>query len=314
MRSESTPGRRACGAQDPTGERAGVLAVLHEDLAVDDRGVVAGRALHVAAGAVREVVHVLRLREPHAVEVDHVDVGERTGPQHPAVGDAEQVRGVRREPPDRLADRHQAAVADPVGEEEGRLARVHDHADVRAGVGQAQDARRVPQHPLDRVEVVVEERPVHQHLAVALVAELRGTPPPTLTPRRAACAAERVVGAEVVARVALGQHVQSRSIGIVGTPSAAAIELRASRRIAHQREPLGEREVPQRPSTQRRRVERRAVHEPEEQADAARRRLGPQARAARVLRVDLGKCLDVDARDLLGLAQTERRRPAGAAG
>src|SRR4051794_18865572 len=63
-------------AQKAPGQGTGVLAVFHEHLTVDDRRVVPGRGLHVAARAVREVVHVLRLGKTHGVEVDHVDVGE----------------------------------------------------------------------------------------------------------------------------------------------------------------------------------------------------------------------------------------------
>ncbi len=72
------------------------------------------------------------------VEVDDVHVGERARRAARRGRHAEQVRGVGGEPADRLADVGQAPVADPVGEEERRLARVHDHPDVRAGVGEAQ--------------------------------------------------------------------------------------------------------------------------------------------------------------------------------
>ena len=50
-------------AEHPPGERTGVLAVIHEHLAVDERVVVAARPLDVAAGAVREVVDVLGNRQ-----------------------------------------------------------------------------------------------------------------------------------------------------------------------------------------------------------------------------------------------------------
>src|SRR5207249_1665397 len=110
-------------AQQATSERAGVLARLHRHLAVDDGAVVARCALYEAARAPREVVDVLRLGQAHAVEVDDVDVGVRTGSQDAAIGDAEQLGGVGRQAPDRLADGTQLAVANPVGEEERGLAR-----------------------------------------------------------------------------------------------------------------------------------------------------------------------------------------------
>ena len=47
---------RSVRAEHPAGERTGVLAVVHEHLAVDERVVVPARALDVAAGTVREVV------------------------------------------------------------------------------------------------------------------------------------------------------------------------------------------------------------------------------------------------------------------
>ena len=57
-------------AQGHAGERTGVLAPLHEDLAVDDRRLVAATLLHVASGAAGEVVHVLGQRQRERVELD----------------------------------------------------------------------------------------------------------------------------------------------------------------------------------------------------------------------------------------------------
>ena len=60
------------------GEDAGVLAVLHEHLTVDQCAVVARRFLHVPTRTLREVVHVRRRRHSQRLEIDHVHVGETT--------------------------------------------------------------------------------------------------------------------------------------------------------------------------------------------------------------------------------------------
>ena len=89
--------------------------------------------------------------------------------------------------------RRQAAVADPVGEEERRLARVHDHADVRAGVGEAE--HRV-------AGGAASSRPRRGRRSGTASSRARrrrarrpagGTPPAGLTSRRFASRAERVV-------------------------------------------------------------------------------------------------------------------------
>src|SRR4051794_37847648 len=85
---------RGGAAQHLPGQNPGVLAVVHEDLAVDERVVVPAAALHVASGAAREVVFVGRRRQTQSGEVDHVDVGERAGREAATIDDAEQVRCV----------------------------------------------------------------------------------------------------------------------------------------------------------------------------------------------------------------------------
>ena len=93
-----------------------------------------------------EVVHVLGQRQREGVPVDHVHVGDRARPEHAAVGDADEVGGVGGDAADGLLDRHQAALAHPVGEEEGRLAGVEDLAHVGTGVGEAHHDHRCGQH------------------------------------------------------------------------------------------------------------------------------------------------------------------------
>ena len=80
----------------------GVVAVLHEHLAVDERVVVARRPLDVATGAIREVEHVLRLGQREAVEIDDVDVGVLALDQPSPLCDAEQVGGVAGQTPNRF--------------------------------------------------------------------------------------------------------------------------------------------------------------------------------------------------------------------
>ena len=77
-----------------------------------------------------------------------------------------------RQPADRVLDRHHAALAHPVGEEVRRLARVDDLADVRAGVGEAHEHDVARDHLLDRVELLVEQRPLEHDPAVGLEAQV----------------------------------------------------------------------------------------------------------------------------------------------
>ena len=88
------------------------------------------------------------------------------------LSDPEQVGGVGRQASDPLLDAPALAFADPVGEEERRLAGIHDLADVGAGIGEAERDERIVEHLLDRGEVLVEERHAADHVAVGLERQL----------------------------------------------------------------------------------------------------------------------------------------------
>src|SRR3954471_2627154 len=115
-------------AQHAPGQRALVLTVTHEHGAVHEGEVVAGRLLDPTAGAVGEVVDVLRRAELEAVEVDDVDVGVRALLQPTPAFEAEQVGALRGEHLDALLDAPAAGAAHPAGEEVGGLAGVLDLA------------------------------------------------------------------------------------------------------------------------------------------------------------------------------------------
>src|SRR5271165_2857302 len=61
-------------AQHPTGQRAAVLAVFQQNLAVDDRHVDALRRFADAHGAGREVVYDLVRQRTHRVGIENYDV------------------------------------------------------------------------------------------------------------------------------------------------------------------------------------------------------------------------------------------------
>ena len=106
------------------------------------------------------------------LEVDHVDVGERSGGEPPAIGDAEQVGGVRGEPTHRLLDAPALTLAHPVGEQERRLARIHDLADVGTGIGETEGDQRIVEHRFDSSEILIEERHARHERTIGLEDQL----------------------------------------------------------------------------------------------------------------------------------------------
>src|SRR5207245_6484532 len=83
---------RVAGAQEPAGQRAGVLAPLEGWRASQECGDVTVDPLHEAAPAGRKIIDELRLVEPQAVEVDQVDVSAQAGRAPAAVVQAEEIR------------------------------------------------------------------------------------------------------------------------------------------------------------------------------------------------------------------------------
>ena len=66
------------------------------------------------------------------------------------------------------AKREVLLLLDPILEEVGRQARVHDLPDVRAGIAEPDHDARMVEHGLHRVEARIEEGIVEERLAVAL--------------------------------------------------------------------------------------------------------------------------------------------------
>ena len=65
-----------------------------------------------------------------------------------------------------LADRHEAALTYPVGQEERGLTGIEDLSDVRTRISETEHHARIGEHLIDHREVLVEDRPVEDHLAV----------------------------------------------------------------------------------------------------------------------------------------------------
>ena len=159
---DAKPSRRPrSAAQHGPGEVAGVTAVLERHRAIDEGGPVAAGALDVATGTAREVVDVLGQLQSQGVEIDDVDVGEAARRAAAAIGDPEQVGRVGRQPADAFLDGEHTLVANPVHQEERRLAGVHDLPDVGAGIGQAHH-HAGSEHLLDGVETLVQEGVVEE--------------------------------------------------------------------------------------------------------------------------------------------------------
>ena len=91
-------------------------------------------------GVGREVAHPADRARCDGVGVEHDHVSPRARPQVPAVGDAEQVGLHAGELAHGTLHRHHPAVAHPAAEEVGRLGRVAQLADVRAGVRESERA------------------------------------------------------------------------------------------------------------------------------------------------------------------------------
>ena len=220
------------------------------------------------------------------------------------------VGGVARHPADRVFDRELGAVADPVEQEPGRERCVHDQADVRARVAEADGHPRVVEQFLDGVHALVQERVVEQRAAL----------------RFARDAHERL-GNRLAVRVGLGRQ-RRRGVGrVVDGVVGAARTRRSSRAVAcsprprraaraagvvvERGEPFGERQRLQR-LPRRRAVEERAVLHAEQQPDAARGCLRTELAARGRFVVDELEDLAEQLGAGIALRETERHGPAGA--
>ena len=116
-------------------------------------------------------------------------------------------------------------------QEPRRERRVHDQADVRAGVAEADRHARVVEHLLDRVHPLVEERVVEQRPARGSRARCGRTPRRSSRRARSACAASEVVGIGGVVDGVGGEHVHAAaSRAAACSSSAARSELGPARR------------------------------------------------------------------------------------
>src|SRR5260221_2307259 len=85
-------------AQDAAGQRAAMLAVFEQHLAVDDRHMNALRRLLDSLGAGREVVQHFQRQRLHRVGVEDHDIGDHARPQQAAVVEPEDRGRFKGEP------------------------------------------------------------------------------------------------------------------------------------------------------------------------------------------------------------------------
>src|SRR3989441_5677782 len=155
---DSAVGGRPLGREDGAGVRSRPLAAGHELLAADEDVLDAIGARDVAGRAAREIPHLLRRarRDPRRIEAD--DVGHPPWRQEPALRDAVDRRRHGGEPAERLLPAEEAALAHPVAEEVSRVAGVAENRDVRARVGERDQALGAAEQHAHVVLVVVHEQ------------------------------------------------------------------------------------------------------------------------------------------------------------
>src|SRR3954447_18400159 len=122
-------------AQHAAGQVAGVLALFHQHLAIDEGGVDAGRRLLEAPAARREVVDDEFRQRLHRVGVEDCDVGRHAGAQQPAVVKPEMRSGVEGQPAHGVFQAHDLLLAPPLAEEAGREAVTAMKLHMRAAIG-----------------------------------------------------------------------------------------------------------------------------------------------------------------------------------
>src|SRR5215469_8100217 len=90
------------------------LSVAHAHLAIDDRSLVADRALDKSRRAAGKIVHQLRLPLGNLVGIEHVHVGAHPGLERPTILESDHACRSRRKPPYRFGDGIEPALAYPV--------------------------------------------------------------------------------------------------------------------------------------------------------------------------------------------------------
>src|SRR5690606_6645037 len=134
-------------SQEPPGTRARLPIHAH---AVDPYAVNADRAGREAGVAARKVVDAA-LRPPvHRGRIAKQEVRVETRLESAAGPDAEERRRMAREAPHRLLEGEYAEPPYPVPKQMQPEAGVVEEREVRAGIGERDEARRVAQHPADR--------------------------------------------------------------------------------------------------------------------------------------------------------------------
>src|SRR5436190_16479855 len=126
-------------AQDAAGEGAGVLLILEQHLAVDDRVCDAFRGLLDTPAAGREVVHNLFLAALHGGGIEDRDVGRHARPQQAAVIEAKGRCRVEGQTAHRLLQAHHLLLAHPLAEQLGDIAVAAVKLDMRAAVAEPDD-------------------------------------------------------------------------------------------------------------------------------------------------------------------------------
>ena len=254
------------------------------------------------------------------VVVDDVDVGLVAGRDHAAVVEADRQRGLARLRRHHERDREffaAAAVAGPVRQQIGRKAGVADDAAMRAAVGQARHRIRIAQHFARGVEIavgVIQER--HIEHAAALVRQHRLVGQFFRLPALAAgLRAQRIFRRLLVIRgIAEQEHlvvVRPEEQRIVGRGRRLAQDRGAHLGLMQPLQPLGQRQMGDRPVA-RQGLERVARQfQPEQQPDRARGDLRRDRQPARGSLVDGVERLAPAPRRLVVLGDRERHRDFG---
>ena len=145
-----------------------MLVVPQDDRAVADGGGVPLCALDEARRAVRKVVDDLRVLLVQRIEVDDVHVRPFADGERAAVLQAENPGRRRGDTAHGLANRVEPGVPAPMRKDEGRPPRVHDLADMRAGIAESREAVVAREQMRHRLQVLVERAQREERPAAAV--------------------------------------------------------------------------------------------------------------------------------------------------
>ena len=142
-------------AQNPAGQRTAVLAVLQQNLSIDNRHVDALRRLADAHGTGREVVHDLVRQRAYRVGIEDHDVRHHARLQQATVVQPEDRCRLEGQPPHRRFQRHDLLLAHPFAQQPRAEAEAALELHVRAAIRQTDDRVRVVQDLRDRLVIDV---------------------------------------------------------------------------------------------------------------------------------------------------------------